>query len=80
MRVDTTLTVAGLAGLSLAAPPGYQSKNSTYYNPIIPGFHPDPSCIFLKEWDNTFFCASSSFLAFPAMPIHASKDLVNWKL
>ncbi|KAK5693886.1 hypothetical protein LTR17_024935 [Elasticomyces elasticus] len=80
MGFSTLLTAAGLAGLSLAAPPSYRPKNTTYYNPIIPGFHPDPSCIFVKEWDNTFFCASSSFIAFPAMPIHASKDLVNWKL
>lgn len=56
------------------------TPNSTYTNPILPGFHPDPSCIFLPEWDNTFFCASSSFLATPGHPIHASKDLVNWKL
>lgn len=56
------------------------SHNSTYTNPILPGFHPDPSCIFVPEWDNTFFCASSSFLAFPGIPIHASKDLQNWRL
>ena len=54
--------------------------NSTFYNPILPGFHPDPSCIFVPEWDDTFFCASSSFNAFPGIPIHASKDLQNWKL
>ncbi|EAU85477.2 arabinofuranosidase [Coprinopsis cinerea okayama7 len=47
---------------------------------MLPGFHPDPSCIFVKEWDETFFCASSSFNAFPGIPIHASKDLQNWKL
>ncbi|TFK27128.1 arabinofuranosidase [Coprinopsis marcescibilis] len=47
---------------------------------MLPGFHPDPSCIFVKEWDDTFFCASSSFNAFPGIPIHASKDLQNWKL
>ena len=80
MRVTITVAVAGLAAGAIAAPPSYRPKNTTYYNPIIPGFHPDPSCIFVKEWDNTFFCASSSFIAFPAMPIHASKDLVNWKL
>lgn len=50
---------------------------STYTNPILPGFHPDPSCIIV---DNTYFCASSSFLAFPGIPIHASRDLQNWKL
>ncbi|KEZ38838.1 hypothetical protein SAPIO_CDS10883 [Scedosporium apiospermum] len=54
--------------------------NSTYYNPIFPGFHPDPSCIFVPEWDDTFFCAASSFNAFPGIPIHASKDLKNWRL
>lgn len=56
------------------------SKNSTFYNPILPGFHPDPSCIYVPEWDDTFFCASSSFNAFPGIPIHASKDLQDWKL
>lgn len=57
-----------------------KGRNSTYTNPILPGFHPDPSCIFIKELEETFFCVSSSFLAFPGLPIHASKDLVNWKL
>lgn len=56
------------------------AENSTFNNPILPGFHPDPSCIFVPEWDDTFFCASSSFNAFPGIPIHASKDLQNWKL
>lgn len=54
--------------------------NSTFNNPILPGFHPDPSCVFVPEWNETFFCASSSFNAFPGIPIHASKDLQNWKL
>lgn len=56
------------------------TANSTLYNPIFPGFYPDPSCIYVPEWDKTFFCASSSFNAFPGIPIHASKDLQNWKL
>ena len=59
---------------------GVYAQNSTYQNPILPGFHPDPSCIFVPEWDDTFFCASSSFLAFPGLPIHASKDLRKWRL
>lgn len=57
-----------------------QCENSTFFNPILPGFHPDPSCIYVPEWNETFFCASSSFNAFPGIPIHASKDLQNWKL
>ncbi|SPN99011.1 related to beta-xylosidase [Cephalotrichum gorgonifer] len=54
--------------------------NSTYYNPIFPGFHPDPSCVFVPEWDDTYFCAASSFNAFPGLPIHASKDMRDWRL
>ncbi|TEB20736.1 hypothetical protein FA13DRAFT_1717482, partial [Coprinellus micaceus] len=38
-------------------------------------FTPTQAVSFLKDWDNTFFCASSSFNAFPGIPIHASKDL-----
>lgn len=56
------------------------NNNSTISNPILPGFHPDPSCIFVPSWDATFFCASSSFNAFPGIPIHASRDLQTWKL
>ncbi|KAF8519757.1 arabinofuranosidase [Hysterangium stoloniferum] len=55
------------------------SPIKAYHNPIIPGFHPDPSCILVKEWDDTFFCATSSFNAFPGVPIFASNDLINFK-
>lgn len=53
---------------------------STFTNPIISGFHPDPTCVFVPELDNTFFCTFSSFLTFPGLPIYASRDLINWKL
>ncbi|KAK3303399.1 glycoside hydrolase family 43 protein [Chaetomium strumarium] len=56
------------------------AANSAFHNPIFPGFYPDPSCIYVAERDQTFFCASSTFNAFPGIPIHASKDLRNWKL
>ncbi len=69
-----TWLFAALPSTAIARP------NSTYSNPILPGFHPDPSCIFVPEWDDTFFCASSTFNAFPGIPLHASKDLQNWKL
>ncbi|EXJ62389.1 hypothetical protein A1O7_02823 [Cladophialophora yegresii CBS 114405] len=64
---------------SLLLPLALAASNSTFTNPILPGFFPDPSCTFVPEWDDTFFCASSSFNAFPGIPIHASKDLTNWK-
>ncbi|KAL2135050.1 hypothetical protein VTI74DRAFT_9970 [Chaetomium olivicolor] len=63
----------------LSASKGH-APNSTFYNPIFPGFYPDPSCIYVPERDHTFFSASSSFDAFPGISLHASKDLRNWKL
>ncbi|KAM0429790.1 hypothetical protein ACHAPT_006396 [Fusarium lateritium] len=44
-------------------------------NPIIPGFAPDPSVVFV---DRTYFLVNSTFHMFPGLPIYASKDLVTW--
>ncbi|KAL4789640.1 glycosyl hydrolase [Aspergillus venezuelensis] len=55
------------------------SKERTYTNPILPGWHSDPSCAYVPE-NSTFFCVTSTFIAFPGLPIYASKDLTNWSL
>ena len=44
--------------------------------PIIPGFYPDPSIV---RVGGTFYLANSTFEYGPGVPIHSSKDLVNWK-
>ena len=46
-------------------------------NPILRGFHPDPSVIRVKE---DYFVACSTFEWFPGVAIYHSKDVVNWKL
>lgn len=46
-------------------------------NPIIPGFHPDPSICRVGE---DYYIANSTFEWFPGVPIHHSRDLVNWRL
>ncbi|KAH8669178.1 glycosyl hydrolase [Xylariales sp. PMI_506] len=46
------------------------------YNPIIPGFAPDPSVCLIKD---TFFLVNSSFHVFPGLPIYASRDLKSWR-
>ncbi len=69
-----TLTLALLAGLAASATA--HKLNSTYYNPVLPGWHSDPSCV---QVDGTFFCVTSTFISFPGLPIYASKDLINWK-
>jgi xylan 1,4-beta-xylosidase len=47
-----------------------------YTNPIIPGFHPDPSICRVGE---DYYLVTSSFEYFPGIPIYHSKDLVNWE-
>jgi xylan 1,4-beta-xylosidase len=46
-------------------------------NPILPGFHPDPSIVRVGE---DYYIANSSFEWFPGVPIHHSRDLANWRL
>ena len=46
-------------------------------NPIIPGYHPDPSVCRVGD---DFYLVNSSFQYFPGVPIYHSKDLVNWEL
>ncbi len=50
---------------------------TTYNNPILTGYHPDPSIC--RKGDD-FYLVNSSFEWFPGLPIHKSKDLVNWEL
>ena len=46
------------------------------HNPIIPGFHPDPSICRVGE---DYYLVNSSFEYFPGIPIFHSRDLVNWR-
>lgn len=73
------LLFLSMAVLGLHIAPS-KAQNTTYNNPIIPGWHSDPSCTFVPEWNNTFFCTASTMLAFPGCPIFASKDLAHWDL
>ena len=50
------------------------SAQKTFKNPILPGFHPDPS---ICRVENDYYMVTSSFEWFPGLPIFHSKDLVN---
>lgn len=47
-----------------------------YTNPIIPGFHPDPS---ICREGQDYFLVTSSFEYFPGVPLFHSRDLVHWR-
>jgi alpha-N-arabinofuranosidase len=48
----------------------------TFQNPIIPGFHPDPS---ICRVGDDYYLVNSSFEFFPGVPIFHSRDLVHWQ-
>ena len=52
-------------------------REGYFINPIIRGAHPDPS---ICRVGNDYYIVNSSFEYFPGLPIHHSKDLVNWEL
>lgn len=52
-------------------------QNTAFINPILPGSYPDPS---ICRVGDDYYIVNSSFEYFPALPIHKSKDLVNWEL
>lgn len=46
-----------------------------YLNPILRGFHADPS---ICKADDSYYLVNSSFEYFPGIPVFQSRDLVNW--
>lgn len=51
-------------------------RGQGYRNPVIAGFHPDPSVCRVGD---DFYAVNSSFNYFPGVPIFHSKDLIHWK-
>ena len=53
------------------------SETVEYHNPVVSGFNPDPSVVYV---DGVFYMATSTFHVFPGIPIHASTNLREWRL
>ncbi len=47
-----------------------------YRNPILPGYHPDPS---ICRVGDDFYLVNSTFEFFPGVPVYHSRNLVNWE-
>lgn len=52
------------------------SSSSSFRNPVLPGFHPDPSVVRVGE---DYYLVTSSFEYFPGIPIFHSRDLMHWQ-
>lgn len=53
---------------------GQNHETATFKNPIISGFHPDPS---ICRVGNDYYLVTSSFEWFPGIPVLHSKDLMQ---
>jgi alpha-N-arabinofuranosidase len=50
---------------------------SAFANPILPGFHADPT---ICRVGGDYYLATSTFEYFPGVPLYHSKDLLSWRL
>ena len=50
--------------------------DNSFYNPIVPGWHSDPS---ICRVGNDYFMVMSTFTYYPGVPLFHSRDLVNWR-
>ena len=67
-RLLFTISIAVIASLNILA--------QGYRNPVLPGFHADPSvCTNGKD----FYLVNSTFQYFPGVPVFHSKDLIHWE-
>ena len=48
----------------------------SYRNPVLAGFHPDPS---IARAGDRYYLVNSSFAFFPGIPVFESTDLVHWR-
>jgi len=53
-----------------------QAQTTTFTNPILKGFYPDPSIVRVGK---DYYLINSTFSYFPGIPVMHSKDLKNWK-
>lgn len=53
-----------------------QAQTTTFTNPILKGFYPDPSIVRVGA---DYYLINSTFSYFPGIPVMHSKDLKNWK-
>lgn len=66
-----------LLAAALAGPGAVNADDRTFRNPILRGGFPDPS---ICRVGDDYYIVNSSFEYFPGLPLHHSKDLVNWSL
>lgn len=66
MSAETTATASGTR----------DAGQAQIHNPVLPGFHPDPSIL---RVGTDYYIAASTFEWYPGVRLHHSTDLVTWR-
>ena len=53
------------------------AQEFAYKNPILRGFHPDPS---ICRAGPDYFLTTSTLARYPGLPVYQSRDLIHWRL
>lgn len=76
MRKTFILVIAiAIISISCSNKTEIAKEQTTFTNPILAGFYPDPS---ICGVDGDYYMITSTFAYFPGLPVFHSKDLVNW--
>lgn len=67
-RILTIITLLCCTNISIHA--------QGFTNPVLPGFHADPS---VCRAGDDFYLVNSTFQYFPGVPVFHSKDLIHWE-
>ncbi|WP_242182618.1 glycoside hydrolase family 43 protein [Sphingomonas sp. CARO-RG-8B-R24-01] len=67
---------ARFAWVSYSGSDGATVPAGSYRNPILAGYHPDPSIVRVGA---DYYLVNSTFSWFPGIPVFHSRDLVHWR-
>lgn len=76
MKLKFLLFLALVVQTTAAEAQELMTSNQGFKNPVLPGFHADPS---VCRAGDDFYLVNSTFQYFPGVPVFHSKDLVNWE-
>ncbi|XVV10037.1 glycoside hydrolase family 43 protein [Actinoplanes sp. CA-131856] len=65
-----------IAKSAAATSGGGSTDHPLIRNPVLPGFHPDPSIL---RVGSDYYIATSTFEWYPGVRVHHSTDLVHWR-
>ena len=75
--IGITMAMLAMTGYSQESLRPFDSKQQAdYRNPVLPGFHADPS---VCRAGDDFYLVNSTFQYYPGVPVFHSKDLIHWE-